>query len=286
MNRKIYASAAALILLTIARAEKAAVVMSPDHKVADIVRKDDAVTVSELKDMVHEVGEGDPNFIPRPAPIKEPAPTAPVTVQPSAPGAKTTIPAAPATTIDSKSETRPVLAKEISASPLPPVQASVEKASPAAAPVVSESPRVDPQPLLRSDRVIAMDLFGNADVKEQPVMQPLVVDDADFQPLLHPDDKGIVIMPGQVRGSSDGTPNPWEVRLTKTRPIQEVKMRFGGIVLGNRPTAMINGKPYSAKENIGSFALVRLNPRSLIVERDGVFIQVPRGNEITIRIPQ
>jgi hypothetical protein len=107
------------------------------------------------------------------------------------------------------------------------------------------------------------------------------------QPLYEPNQNGVIVLPGRSRASSEeGIANPFDIRLIAAKAVNEVKIRVGGVVMGDRrPTAIINGRPYSANDRWNGFNVVRVRRDSLLMERDGVFVLIPRGRDIAIKIP-
>lgn len=107
------------------------------------------------------------------------------------------------------------------------------------------------------------------------------------QPLYEPNQNGIVVLPGRTRASSEeGVANPFDIRLIAFKPVNELKIRVGGVVMGGeKPTAIVNGRPYSANDRWSGFNVVQVRKDALLLERDGVFVLIPRGRSISIKIP-
>jgi hypothetical protein len=228
---------------SLAAADQAAVVMDKDGKVNHLLVQPGPVTVSEVKESFHQIGEADPAFIPPPAtPIVEPT-------------------AAPT-----------------------PVVAEVK-------PVVSPASRVEivASPLLSAPIPVSTLDFSAQKTNQAPVVRSVVqaVEPPLPQPLYEPNQNGVVVLPGRTRGSSEeGIANPFDIRLIAFKPVNELKIRVGGVVMGgDKPTAIVNGRPYSANDRWSGFNVVMVRRDSLLIERDGVFILIPRGRDISIKIP-
>jgi len=83
------------------------------------------------------------------------------------------------------------------------------------------------------------------------------------QPLYEPNQNGVIVLPGRTRASSEeGVSNPFDIRLIAFKPVNELKIRVGGVV-----------------------NVVQVRHDALLLERDGIFVLIPRGREISIKIP-
>lgn len=221
--------AAAVVLMPFARAEdQAAVVVDRDGRVKSLLVEPGPVTLGEIKDSFHEVEETDPDFVPPPPAILEPA-----------------MVAEPAET-QAQSSVNNIL---------PPPNQAAEVAQVSAPPAAVEvRPAVVPEP-----------------------PPPL--------PLFEPNQNGVIVLPGSSRASSgEGIANPFDIRLLGLRAVHEVKIRVGGVVMGDRPTAMVNSRPCSANDRWNGFNVVAIKRDAVLLERDGVFLLIPRGREVVIKI--
>lgn len=203
-----------------------------DGRVKSLIVQPGPVTVRELQESFHQVGDTDPEFVPPPPLLSEPPESG-----------------------------RPV-----------------DKAQP--------EPAVPKQGCCaqKTKSVVTME-FGGQDTASSEaapgVAGPLP------QPLFEPNQNGVIVLPGRSRVSSDeGIANPFDIRLVGARSIHEVRIRFGGVVMGGeRPTAMVNGRPCNAGDRWNGFNVVSVRRDVLVLERDGVFLLIPRGRETAIKIP-
>ena len=195
----------------------------------------------------------------------------------------------PTTLISEPNQTLSTIAPETK--PTPPVDqpdqaiasAPVTPAPVALAPVALAPAPVTPAPAILTPP--AAPKFAEREAPRPRTPTPSVESPLP-QPLYEPSQAGVVILPGRTRASSEeGVANPFEIRLIAAKPVNELKIRVGGVVMGDKPTAMVNGRPFSASDRWSGFNVVQVRRDALLLERDGVFVLIPRGREITIKIP-
>jgi hypothetical protein len=218
-----------LITASVRAGEQAAVVVDNAGKVTTLIVQPGPVTVQDLKENYHEVGEADPDFVPPPESISEP-----------------------------EKPTQHISANEI--------------------PVREENAKAP------TSSVVAFDFSGPSKPRtpvDQQVEAPLP------QPLYEPNQNNIIVLPGRHRFSSDeGIANPFDIRVIAAKSVNEVKIKVGGVVMGGqKPTAIVNGRPLSANDRWSGFNVVSVRRDALLLERDGVFVLIPRGRDISIKIP-
>ncbi len=161
--------------------------------------------------------------------------------------------------------------------PKPTLPAEQQNQASASAPTVAPEPTL--LTLLNTPKPAVLEILKPS--TPEPFAKPPLP-----QPLYEPNQSGVVILPGRTRLSSEeGVANPFEIHLIVAKPLNEVKIRVGGVVMGDKPTAMVNGRPYSATDRWNDFNVVQVQKDALLLERDGVFLLIPRGRDIVIKIP-
>jgi hypothetical protein len=104
-------------------------------------------------------------------------------------------------------------------------------------------------------------------------------------PLYEPNQAGVIVIPGPTTADERAVPNPFDIRWVAPKAVNELNIRLGGVVLGPKPTALINGRPFSRGERWSGFNVVKVTRDRVLMEHNGFFVSIPRGRPIVIRLP-
>jgi hypothetical protein len=144
----------------------------------------------------------------------------------------------------------------------------------------NRSPRRGMEPL----RVFALEFPAPSGVVREHA--PLVASRDEYpEGARWPDASGrIAAPPSFPNDHSRGLRNPWEVRVHAGPAGGDTVFLCGGIVVGGDggPIAIVNGRVVRKGDALGRFAVARVLPAGVVLERNGAYFVIPRGKRTAI----
>ncbi len=107
--------------------------------------------------------------------------------------------------------------------------------------------------------------------------------------LKEPDKDGIVMLVRLVELNASALNNPFEIRVQPTIATVDTVIEVGGIIRGyteGQHTAIVNGRVYSQGDMVDGFKIYLILEKSIIVEYNNKYVNIPRDRKITLRLPQ
>ncbi|WP_415907060.1 hypothetical protein [Oleiharenicola sp. Vm1] len=104
--------------------------------------------------------------------------------------------------------------------------------------------------------------------------------------VIAPTGSSITVAPKSSAGSLASVPNPFDVRFIPSAVLDEYAFRVTAAMWGNQPVVFINGRPFSAGEQVQGFTIYRIRTDGCILERGSLYFFLPRGLPVTIRLPK
>jgi len=89
-----------------------------------------------------------------------------------------------------------------------------------------------------------------------------------------PNADGLIDLTAVVAATGDDI-NPFAVRHLPADAVREVTIQVHGIIGGEVPCALINERTFQVGESIDAFAVVRIEPESVLLRLDDQLIRVP-----------
>ena len=89
-----------------------------------------------------------------------------------------------------------------------------------------------------------------------------------------PNADGLIDLTAVAAGTGDDV-NPFAVRHLPAEAVREVTLNVHGIIGGDVPCALINERTFQVGEQVESFAVVRIEPESVLLRLDDQLIRLP-----------
>jgi hypothetical protein len=117
----------------------------------------------------------------------------------------------------------------------------------------------------------------------RPETEPEISADA-----LWPDQGNVIAFPGSAAKGrmAEGLRNPWELRTAQKADRLDCVVHCGGVIIGGDggPAAIANGRLVRRGDHVDRFIVEGILRTGLLLERDGVFLVLPLGRTVTIRM--
>lgn len=94
------------------------------------------------------------------------------------------------------------------------------------------------------------------------------------EPARVPNADGLIDLTAVAAATGDDV-NPFAVRHLPAEAVREVTLHVHGIIGGDVPCALINERTFQVGESVESFAVVRIEPESVLLRLDDQMIRVP-----------
>jgi hypothetical protein len=162
-------------------------------------------------------------------------------------------------------------------------------ASDPAPPAVAMLSRLPEAPSLK-----ASDLQPRVENRTRPAVPPLPPQArVEAEPLveIRPDSDGVLDESAVATVEDpDGATNPFRIRYRPPLPMQDLRLGIDSILIGaggGRNTAVINGRPYSAGDELYGLRLSAVSEETVDLRHGNLLLRLPvQDKPITLRLPR